>query len=126
MKLLIDENLSPLLASWANERGIEASAAIYVGLQGRPDIQVWKHAFEHSQIVVTVNVGDFIGLARTIDVHPGVIALREAGLDRDGQWSRLDDALHYILVHVRSRTISTTWGRMRSWQRSRAMMHLQR
>lgn len=99
MKLLIDENLSPRLAVWANEQGIEACAAIYVGLQGKPDIQVWKYAYEHSQVVVTVNVGDFIGLAQTIEVHPGVIAFREAGLDRDGQWFRLSEALQYILVN---------------------------
>ncbi len=89
MKLLIDENLSPLLAQWANEQGIEASAVIYVGLQGQPDIQVWRYAYAQSQIVVTVNVGDFISLAEKIDLHPGVIAFREAGLDRATQWARL-------------------------------------
>ncbi|MBK1621724.1 hypothetical protein CKO42_25725 [Lamprobacter modestohalophilus] len=65
MKLLIDENLSPQLAAWANEQGLEASAAIYVALQGKPDIQLWRHASAHSQIVVTVNVGDFLSLARS-------------------------------------------------------------
>lgn len=88
MKLLIDENLSPLLARWANEQGIEANAAIYVGLQGKPDIQVWRYAFEHSLIVATVNVDDFINLAKHIDLHPGVIAFREAGLTRLEQWAR--------------------------------------
>lgn len=38
MNLLIDENLSPLLVRWANELGIAASAVIYVGLQGKPDL----------------------------------------------------------------------------------------
>lgn len=99
MKLLIDENLSPRLATWANEQGIEACAAIYVGLQGKPDIRVWRHAYEHSQVVVTVNVGDFIDLAQKIEVHPGVIAFREAGLGRNGQWSRLSEALQYIQVN---------------------------
>lgn len=82
MKLLIDENLSPQLAAWANDQGVKASAAIYVGLQGRPDIQIWHHTYAHSQIVVTVNVGDFLCLASTAELHPGVIALRGAGLAR--------------------------------------------
>ena len=92
VKLLIDENLSPLLARWANELGLEAEAAIYVGLQGETDLRVWRHAYDHSQIVVTVNVGDFIRLASDVVLHPGVIALREAGLDRREQWERLREA----------------------------------
>ncbi|MEA3643866.1 MAG: DUF5615 family PIN-like protein [Lamprobacter sp.] len=95
MKLLIDENLSPLLARWANEQGIEASAVIHVGLQGKPDSQIWQYAYKHSQIVVTVNVGDFISLAQNIDLHPGVIAFREAGLDRVAQWARLYETIQY-------------------------------
>ncbi|NCC32471.1 MAG: hypothetical protein EOM24_10680 [Chloroflexia bacterium] len=99
MKLLIDENLSPLLAQWANEQGIEASAVIYVGLQGQPDIKVWRYAYAQSQIVVTVNVGDFINLAEKIDLHPGVIAFREAGLDRATQWARLQEAVRFVDRH---------------------------
>ena len=64
MRLLIDENLSPRLARWACD-----------------------------QIVVTVNVGDFLRLAASIEVHPGVIALREAGLSAEQQWLRVQSAL---------------------------------
>lgn len=85
MKLLIDENPSPQLAAWANQQGLEASAAVYVGLQGKPDIQVWRYAYTQSRVVVTVNVGDFILLAEGFELHPGVIAFREAGLDRKTQ-----------------------------------------
>jgi hypothetical protein len=35
--------------------------------------------------VVTVNVGDFLRLAASMEVHPGVIALREAGLSAEQQ-----------------------------------------
>ncbi len=45
---------------------------------------------------MTVNVGDFIHLANDVDLHPGVIALREAGLDRQAQWERLREAIAYI------------------------------
>ncbi len=48
------------------------------------------------QIVVTVNVGDFMRLAAAIEVHPGVIALREAGLNAEEQWLRVQSALQLI------------------------------
>ena len=96
MNLLIDENLSPLLATWANQQGLAASAAVYVGLQGKPDIYVWQYAYQHNQMVVTVNVNDFISLAKNIDLHPGVIAFREAGLDRTAQWERLQEAIQFV------------------------------
>lgn len=99
MKLLIDENLSPQLAAWANQQGLEASAAVYVGLQGKPDIQVWRYAYTQSRIVVTVNVGDFIRLAEGFELHPGVIAFREAGLDRKTQWERLQEAIRFVEEH---------------------------
>ncbi len=67
MRLLIDENLSPRLARWACD-----------------------------QIVVTVNVGDFLRLAASMEVHPGVIALREAGLSAEQQWLRVQSALQLI------------------------------
>jgi hypothetical protein len=48
------------------------------------------------QIVVTVNVGDFMRLAAAIEVHPGVIALREAGLNAEEQWLRGQSAIQLI------------------------------
>jgi len=96
LKLLIDENLSPMLARWASEIGVFASAAIYVGLQGKPDIDLWLYAFRNDLVVVTVNTEDFINLAKNVELHPGVIAFREAGLDRQTQWERLKEALVYI------------------------------
>jgi predicted nuclease of predicted toxin-antitoxin system len=94
--LLIDENLSPLLALWANERGVPAQAVGHVGLQGASDEEVWRYAYQNDQVVVTINVGDFMRLAKSVDLHPGVIAIREAGLTRQEQWERLQQALAYI------------------------------
>lgn len=99
MKLLIDENLSPVLARWANESGVFASSVIYVGLQGKPDINIWRYAFENDLVVVTVNVADFIALAKGVELHPGVIVFREAGLDRLTQWARLQECLAYVETH---------------------------
>ena len=75
---------------------MDAAAAAYVGLGGVPDLIVWKRAYDESRIVVTVNVSDFINLAKATDLHPGIIALRESGLDRMAQWQRLQEACSYI------------------------------
>jgi predicted nuclease of predicted toxin-antitoxin system len=76
--------------------GIPAEAAVYVGLAGAADEDVFAHAMARDQIVVTVNVGDFMRLAAAIEVHPGVIALREAGLNAEEQWLRVESALQLI------------------------------
>ena len=96
MKLLIDENLSPRLAIWANDLGIPSQAVGHVGLQGKSDQIVWEYAYRNDQIVVTINVGDFIHLAGSAELHPGVIVLREAGLNRLEQWERLRDAMAFV------------------------------
>lgn len=95
MKLLIDENLSPRLARWACESGVPAEAAVHVGLAGADDAAVFAYAFSNDQVVVTVNAGDFITLAAGVDLHPGVIVLREAELRAELQWSRLQTALAF-------------------------------
>lgn len=95
MQLLIDENLSPRLARWACEQGYPAEAAVHVGLAGASDSNVFAQAFRRDQVVVTVNVGDFMTLAAGMEVHPGVIALREAELNAHQQWQRLQQALVY-------------------------------
>ena len=76
--------------------GIPAEAAVQVGLAGAADEDVFAHAMARDQIVVTVNVGDFMRLAAAIEVHPGVIALREAGLNAEEQWLRVQSALELI------------------------------
>jgi len=113
LKLLIDESLSPVLARWANELGLFASAVIYVGLQGKPDINIWRYAFENDLVVVTVNVEDFIVLANGVELHPGVIAFREAGLNRQTQWVRLQETLAYVESHCAGDLVNKVlevWG----------------
>jgi hypothetical protein len=56
---------------------------------------VFAYAFSNDQVVVTVNAGDFITLAAGVDLHPGVIVLREAELRAELQWNRLQIALAF-------------------------------
>ena len=95
MLLLIDEKLSPRIVCWACEEGHPAEAAVHVGLGGADDEDVFAHAFQRDQVVVTLNVGDFMRLAAAAELHPGVIVLRLAGLNAEQQWSRIQLALRY-------------------------------
>jgi hypothetical protein len=44
---------------------------------------------------VTTNVRDFVELL-DVDVHPGLIVLRESGLSRTEQWDRLKPAIEHV------------------------------
>ena len=99
LRLLIDENLSPRLARWAAEqKDVYAVAVVHVGLSGRSDQQIWRYAFENDLVVVTTNARDFLDLL-DVDLHPGLIVLRESGLTREDQWQRLAAAIDYIRGH---------------------------
>lgn len=96
MKLLIDENLSPQLVAQCAEKGIYAVAVAHAGLSGRKDVSVWQYAFENDFVVVTANTRDFMNLL-DVELHAGLIVLKEGHLSRDEQWSRLEVALDRIL-----------------------------
>lgn len=96
MKLLIDENLSPRLVGWCAQKGLYAVAVAHVGLTGRADAALWRYAIENDFVVVTANTRDFIELL-DVELHPGLIVLREGDLSRAEQWERLERALDRIL-----------------------------
>ena len=65
------------------------SAQVGPSLNGGPEATVRLEEpvprTDRDQVVVTVNVDDFMMLATSLDVHPGVIALREAELNAHQQ-----------------------------------------
>lgn len=75
-RLLLDEHISPALVSKLGEKGLYAEAVAHVGLSGEPDEHIWNYALEHDFTVVTTNARDFIRLLN-VEVHPGLIVLRE-------------------------------------------------
>ena len=95
MRLLLDENISPALVFRLSECGVYAQSVPYVGLSGKSDREIWKYAFDHDFVVVTTNARDFIQLLN-VEVHPGLIVLRESGLNRDEQWARIHPVLEYV------------------------------
>ncbi len=79
MKFLIDECLSPTLATMARERGFEESTCVlWLGMSGQGDHTVARRAVDDGYILVTHNTGDFLPLYEQEDVHVGLVALNTA------------------------------------------------
>jgi predicted nuclease of predicted toxin-antitoxin system len=85
MKLLLDENLSPTIAVILQAEGIDICHVRERGLLAALDPEVLDRAFAEDRILITVNVGDFVKLARAREVHAGIVAVESAGLLRDEQ-----------------------------------------
>ncbi len=96
LQLLLDEHLSPTLTVRLAEMGVFAQAVAHVGLYGQPDHIVWSFAMTHGMAVVTTNAADFLELLEDLELHPGLILLRESGLSRDQQWARLEPAIRFV------------------------------
>jgi predicted nuclease of predicted toxin-antitoxin system len=92
VRLLLDEHISPALVARLADIGIYAQSVPHVGLAGRADHVIWRYALDHDFAVVTTNAGDFIRLL-DVDVHPGLIVLRESGLSREEQWNRIEPVI---------------------------------
>jgi predicted nuclease of predicted toxin-antitoxin system len=96
IRILLDEHVSPSLVGKLGDKGVFAGAATHVGLSGEPDAKIWNYAFENDFVVVTGNARDFIRLLN-VEVHPGLIVLREGGLTRDEQWDRIRPVIEHVL-----------------------------
>ena len=96
IRLLLDEHISPSLVGKLGDKGVFAVAAVHVGLSGEPDEQIMNYALENDFVVVTSNARDFIRLLN-VEVHPGLIVLRESGLTRDEQWERIRPVIEHVL-----------------------------
>jgi predicted nuclease of predicted toxin-antitoxin system len=96
VRFLLDEHLSPTLVSRMAPLGCYGAAVPYVGLSGANDSAVWRYAYENDLTVITTNAKDFLALLN-VEVHPGLIVLRESGLSRQEQWERIEPVLRYLL-----------------------------
>lgn len=97
MKLLLDENLSPRLVSRLADLGLFALHVAHIGKAGLSDAALFRYAFQHDMAVVTINAADFLTLAANVDLHPGLIVLRQSGLTADEQWTHLEPAVVAIM-----------------------------
>lgn len=86
VKLLLDECLSPAAAQrLCAEHGVDAIHVRDRGLQASPDHEIFAFAFEQDRILATVNVRDFVKLAKTRELHPGLILIERENMLRDEQ-----------------------------------------
>ena len=95
IRLLLDENISPVLVGRLADMGVYARSVPHIGLSGRSDHAIWNYALGHDFAVVTTNARDFIPLL-DVELHPGLIVLRESGLTRDEQWDRIKPVVQYV------------------------------
>ncbi|MEI8299746.1 MAG: DUF5615 family PIN-like protein [Pseudomonadota bacterium] len=76
MKFLIDECLSPELATLARARGFGGSTHVtWLGLGGRPDWDIARRAVDDGFVFVTNNNRDFLALYRREELHAGLVCL---------------------------------------------------
>ena len=85
VKLLLDENISPSVARILRDEGIDVCTTGERGLNGATDAQVFDRAYREDRIVVTANVADFAKLARSSDLHGGIVLLERGNLTRAEQ-----------------------------------------
>jgi predicted nuclease of predicted toxin-antitoxin system len=70
IKLYLDEDVDPLLASVLRERGIDCLSTRDAENLGHSDIQQLRFATAHGRVILTFNVKDFLRLAREL-THSG-------------------------------------------------------
>lgn len=86
LKFLVDENLSPTLVQEICSAGFDATSVRDRGKLGVSDHEVWQWALEEDRVVITANIADFAALARSSEIHCGVVFLA------DGQPTRAEGA----------------------------------
>ena len=72
---LIDECVSPSLASLAKERGHHAFHVTWLHLEGYRDTALATFAMGEDAIIVTNNGVDFRPIYRALDIHPGLVVI---------------------------------------------------
>ena len=98
MKLLLDENVSPSIASELWGRDIDAVAIRDRGKLGLPDHEVVLLAIDEDRVIVTANADDFTALCGDEELHPGLITM--ASGTRDQQFAMITAALAHIATET--------------------------
>jgi predicted nuclease of predicted toxin-antitoxin system len=96
VKFLLDENLSARLTLELQTEGVDAVHVRERGLLGATDPQVLERAYEEDRVLVTANVDDFVRLARSVPLHPGLVLIEEGGLTREEQTQVIRAALAHL------------------------------
>ena len=102
MKLLLDEQLSSVIAVQLRSRGQDVVTVAEVGLAGRPDPEVLAWAISEQRTVVTCNIQDFRPLHAAYltagTQHFGLVLVSSGYSLRRNDLGRVVTALHELLV----------------------------
>ena len=99
MKFLIDECLSPSLATVARERGYPLSTHVtWLGLRARQDWALVRRAVTDGYVLVTNDRIDFTTLVRREPRHPGLVCITVAHglMSLDVQTRLFEHALSWL------------------------------
>lgn len=100
MKLLIDEDLSPLIASYLCQKMLDAVSVRDRNLLNTPDYEILEYAFQEDRILVTANVKDFERFANIREVHGGIILICDGTLLRREQIEVVNIACSAIIAEI--------------------------
>ncbi len=102
IKLLIDEDLSPRVAHFLCEKCLIDSISVRDrGLLSSNDQKILEYAFQEDRILVTANIQDFEELARSCEVHPGIVLVRDGSLLRQEQITIVKNAIQAIEAELK-------------------------
>jgi predicted nuclease of predicted toxin-antitoxin system len=102
IKLLIDEDLSPRVAHLLCEQLLIDSISVRDrGLLSSNDPEVLEYAFQEDRILVTANIRDFEQLARSYEIHPGIVLIRDGSLLREEQIIIVKNAIQAIEAELK-------------------------
>ena len=91
MNFLVDAQLTPMLAAWLRDQGLEAQHLHELGLASATDHEVWARALANNQVVITKD-RDFVEWAIVRDPAPQVVWLRIGNLGNRVLIARLESS----------------------------------
>lgn len=86
MKLWIDEDLSPSLVAVCYGAGYEATSVRDRGKLSTKDHALAHVLLEEGWVLVTNNAGDFLKLAKSAGLHPGLLFIELGSAQQERNW----------------------------------------
>lgn len=86
MKLWIDEDLSPTLVAVCHDAGYQATSVRDRGKLSTKDHALAELVLDEGWVLVTNNAGDFLKLAASAGVHPGLVFIELGSAEQERDW----------------------------------------
>jgi predicted nuclease of predicted toxin-antitoxin system len=103
VRIVIDQQLPPVLATWLRLQGLDATHVRDLGLRDRPDHDIWREALRDGSVVLSRDA-DFANFARQ---------------DAKGRlvWLRIGNCSNAILIQTFERHWPTILARIKGGER---------